>query len=79
MAGITLEQAETRLNEYLAAEAAVLSGQAYELGGRMLRRADLEFIQIGIQTWDTRVKELAAAAESSTGRTRRSIIPRPGW
>ena len=45
MAGITLEQAETRLSEYLAAEAKVLLGQEYELAGRRMTRADLNAIR----------------------------------
>lgn len=70
MAGITLAQAETQLAAYLAAETAVLSGQAYELAGRSLKRADLQFIQSGIDTWNNRVKSLAAtAAGASRSRT----------
>jgi hypothetical protein len=73
MAGITLAQAETQLAAYLAAETAVLSGQAYEIAGRTLRRANLEDIRLGIATWDARVKTLARAAE---GRTRsRTMVP----
>jgi len=75
MAGITLAQAESQLAAYLAAETAVLSGQAYEIAGRTLRRADLEQIRLGIETWDARVKTLSSSAE---GRGRaRTIVP--GW
>lgn len=60
MAGITLEKAETQLAAYLAAEAAVLTGQSYRLnvGGteREVRKADLAAIQQGIEIWDARVK-----------------------
>jgi len=62
MAGITREQAESKLSAYLAAEEAVLSGQEYMIGTRRLRRADLEQIREGIKYWDDKVKELAASA-----------------
>ncbi len=73
MAGITLEQAEARLAEYLAAESAVLTGQAYQMGDRQLTRANLAAIQAGIKLWDDRAKALAL---STTGRSRsRAIAP----
>ena len=48
MAGITLTQAQTQLAAYLAAETTVLTGQRYEIDGRMLQRADLAQIRDGI-------------------------------
>jgi len=72
MAGITLAQAQTQLTAYLAAETAVLTGQRYEIAGRMLQRADLAAIRDGITTWDARVKALSVSA---TGRSRaRTVI-----
>jgi hypothetical protein len=74
MAGITLAQAQAQLDAYLAAEAAVLKGQSYEIAGRRLARADLEFIQAGIDQWNRRVITLSNA---SAGRGRaRTIVPR---
>jgi len=58
MAGITLAQAEEKLTAYLAAEDAVLSGQAYTIGGRSLTRADLAHIRAGIAAWEQRVIRL---------------------
>ena len=75
MAGITLAQAQTQLQKYLDAETAVLAGQKYEIAGRMLQRADLEFIQKGVSIWDDRVKNLSNKA---AGRTR-AVSVRPGW
>lgn len=75
MAGITLTQAQAQLDSYLAAETAVLTGQSYEIAGRKLTRANLEFIQKGIELWDDRVKNLANKA---AGRTR-AVSVRPGW
>lgn len=59
MAGITLEQASAQLTRYLDAETAVLSGQAYSIAGRSLTRADLQFIQKGIELWNSRVQKLS--------------------
>lgn len=75
MAGITLAQAQARLQEYLDAEAAVLRGQRYEIAGRMLSRADLSAIQQGVKIWDDRVTDLQ---RKSSGRGRVSV-PRPGF
>lgn len=75
MAGITLELAQARLDAYLAAELAVLGGQAYEIAGRMLRRADLAEIRAGIEVWDQRVKTLTTRSNGG----RRAIVPRPNF
>lgn len=73
MAGITLAQAQAQLDAYLAAETAVLGGQAYEIAGRRLTRADLQAIQQGIDSWNRRVVSLSGSA---TGRTRaRTVVP----
>lgn len=73
MAGITLQQAETQLAAYLAAETAVLSGQAYSIGGRSVTRANLGEIRAGIDTWNARVVQLS---NSGQGRTRsRTVVP----
>ena len=70
MAGITLTQAQTQLDAYLAAETAVLGGQRYEIAGRMMQRADLAAIRDGIATWDARVKALSVQNKGrSRGRT----------
>jgi hypothetical protein len=75
MAGITLAQAEAQLALYLAAEAAVLTGQSYEIAGRKLSRANLAEIQQGIETWNRRASDLGSQA---AGRSRaRTMVP--GW
>jgi hypothetical protein len=75
MAGITLAQAQEQLALYLAAEAAVLTGQSYRIqtpqGERELRRANLAEIQEGIKTWNDRCATLSTA----TGSRRRVIVP----
>jgi hypothetical protein len=74
MAGITLTQAETQLASYISAETKVLQGQAYEISGRRLTRANLAEIRDGMDFWDRKVKELTNSA-ISIGRSR-TIAPR---
>lgn len=69
MAGITLAQAQTQLDAWLAASAAVATGQEYVIGDRRLKRADAGQIQQQIQYWNGQVQQLSARA-SGYGRTR---------
>lgn len=71
MSGITLAQAQSQLDAYLAAETNVLLGQSYEIAGRKLTRADLSSIQQGTTLWSRRVGEISARA---SGRTRSRVI-----
>ncbi len=73
MAGITLEQAQQKLDQYLMAETAVLGGQSYHIAGRRLDRANLQEIQNGIEIWDRRVKSLSIQ-RSGRGRTRTVVV-----
>ncbi|HAM41695.1 MAG TPA: hypothetical protein DCP69_10255 [Candidatus Omnitrophica bacterium] len=77
MAGITLEQAEAKLAQYMAAEEAVLTGQSYRLNTgateRELKRADLASIQQGIRLWEGRIARLSRA---SRGMRVGEVIPR---
>lgn len=71
MAGITLIQAQAQLDAYLAAETAVLSGQKYEIAGRMMQRAQLSEIQQGITLWNSRVVMLTG---QQRGRSRSRTV-----
>lgn len=72
MAGITLEQAEARLTQYMDAEAKVLASQSYEMAGRRLTRANLQEIRDGIVHWNGMVQQLS---QRVTGRGRaRTVI-----
>lgn len=72
MAGITLAQAESRLTEYLNAEAAILLGQRVIINGKELTRADLDSVQKGVAIWESRISRL-----SRTGGLRvAEVIPR---
>lgn len=79
MAGITLEQAQTGLDNALAALAKVTTkGQSYEVnsgqGSRQLDRARLADLQANVDFWDSKVKQLSQRA---TGRTRsRTMVVR---
>jgi hypothetical protein len=68
---ITIQIATARLTAYLNAELKVLSGQAVEMDGRKLTRANLKEIRDGIVFWEQK-----AAATSRTGVQVREIIPR---
>jgi hypothetical protein len=48
------------LSAYVAAEIAVLHGQAYTIGARAMRRADLPEIRKGRQEWQATVDQLTA-------------------
>lgn len=52
---------------YLAAEAAVLTGQRFRLGDRDVTRADLAQIIAGRKEWERRVADEAASARGSSG------------
>jgi hypothetical protein len=70
MAGITLLQAQTALDLWLAADAAVASGQSYRIGERELRRTDAGEIRKNIDYWDSKVKTLSyRTAGRSRART----------
>lgn len=67
VAPITLTQAQTQLDAWLAADAAVAIGQSYEIAGRRLVRANAAEITAKIDYWATKV---TALTDSAAGRTR---------
>lgn len=59
MAGITLADAEERLQEAQDALEAILErGQSYRIGEREYARADLRDVMALVDHWDTMVKRL---------------------
>lgn len=56
--GITLERAQTALEQALEAREAILTGQRYKLGSRELERADLSAVEADIQYWQSWVAKL---------------------
>lgn len=71
MAGITLAQAQAQLDKYLQASLAIADNQSYEIAGRKLTRADLNFVNLSIDSWDRKVKALSGQAN---GRTRARTV-----
>ena len=59
MAGITLAQAQAKLQTWLDAEDAVANNQSYSIGNRSLSRANLGEIREAVEFWDTKVKRLS--------------------
>ena len=67
MAVFSKELCQKKLNTWLAAEEAVATGQSYQIGTRMLTRADLKQIRAQMEYWAGKLTE-AEAAEKHGGR-----------
>jgi len=76
MAAITLEFAKDRLALWLEAEAAVATGQGYQIGSRRLERANLYQIREQIKMWESKVEELESIARGGGRRKSFRITPR---
>ena len=76
MAGITLAQAQSNLDAWVAASTAVASNQSYEIGTagvtRRLTRANAAEILKQIDFWDAKVKQLSGGAAA---RRVRYVVP----
>ena len=75
MAGITLEIAQAKLDQYLTAEQKILLGQETAIDGDRLTLANLEAVQEGIKIWDGRVKDLSPVSAGG-GIRLVEVIPR---
>ena len=71
MAGITLAQAQTQLDTWIAASLAVAAGQRYQINGRDLFRVDAAEIRSAIDFWNTRVVMLT---KQQSGRSRARTV-----
>lgn len=69
MAVFPKELCEKKLNTWLAAEEAIATGQRYQIGTRMLTRADLEAVRKEMEYWAGKLAE-ADAENKSGGRNR---------
>lgn len=58
-----------KLKVWMDAEEAIATGQRYQIGTRMLTRADLEAVRKEMEYWAARLAE-AEAEEKSGGRNR---------
>lgn len=70
-----LQVAKTRLELYLKAERAILSGQSYEAEGLKLTRANLADVQDMIADLEALIGKL----EAGSYKRRRVIVPKDGW
>ena len=61
MAVFSKELCSKKLNTWLAAEEAVATGQSYQIGTRMLTRADLKQIRAQMEYWAAKLAEAEAA------------------
>ena len=72
MAVFTKEICQKKLNTWLAAEEAIATGQSYQIGSRMLTRADLKQVREEMEYWAGKLAE--AEAEDKHGGP---IVPWP--
>ncbi len=76
MAVFSKKLCEKKLQTWLDAEEAVATGQSYQIGTRMLTRADLKQIREQMEYWGRRLAE-AEAEEKCRGRNRAyRFVPR---
>lgn len=70
------ELCQRKLETWLRAEEAVATGQSYQIGSRMLTRADLKQIREQMEYWATKLGE-AESEQSAGGRNRvYHVVPR---
>lgn len=69
---LTLAQAEAQLALWLAADAAVASGQSYGHGQSQLTRADADKITKKIEFWENKVAKLSGGR---SGISIRGAVP----
>jgi hypothetical protein len=70
-----LQLAKDRLNAYYQAELAVLTGQEYRIGTKLMRRADLAAIRAAINSLEGQVQRLEAQQSGNTSsRVKRVVL-----
>ena len=62
---LTLEQAQTALDAWIAADLAVAKGQSYSMNGRSLTLANAREIREQIQYWERRVSAFQSVAQQN--------------
>jgi hypothetical protein len=71
MAGLDLATAQAHLDQWIAADLAVATGQSYTIGGRSLTRANAAEIRKNIDYWNRWVQRLS----NGSGMTVRLVVP----
>ncbi len=66
---LTLQQAQTALDAWIAADLAVAKGQSYSMNGRSLTLANVKEIREQIQYWERRVLALTQTIQSNQQAT----------
>lgn len=61
---LTLQQAQTALDAWIAADLAVAKGQSYSMNGRSLTLANTREIREQIQYWERRVATMQSANQN---------------
>lgn len=69
MAIFSAKICQEKLNTWLAAEESIATGQSYQIGTRMLTRADLDDVRKEMEYWAGKLAE-AEAQEKNGGRNR---------
>lgn len=69
MAVFSKELCQQKLQTWLDAEESIATGQSYQIGTRMLTRADLKQVREEMEYWARKLEE-AKAEESAGGRNR---------
>ena len=78
MAGLTLAQAQERLDSWIAVDLALAGGQSVrDSDGKMLTRADAAEVRNNIDYWQKKCQELSAS--SAAGGRGRSRTVSPSW
>lgn len=62
---LTLTQAQTALDAWIAADLAVAKGQSYSMNGRSLTLANSKEIREQIQYWERRVSAFAQTIQNN--------------
>ena len=76
MAIFSKKLCQQKLDTWLKAEERIASGQRYQIGTRMMTRADLKAVREEMEYWAGRLAE-AEAAEHGGGRNRvYRVVPR---
>lgn len=78
--GITVKIAQEHLDRWLEAEERIATAQSYQMGSRMLTRADLKQVRAEIEYWSDKLAEAQQAEEAAAlggGRNRvYHVVPR---
>lgn len=73
MAGLTLDKAEEKLAEWMAADTETQNGQMVKYNDRWLTRADALEVRNSIDYWQRKCQELSAA--QTRGSRSRTVTP----